>query len=170
MSKQISLALNILYSLIIVVFLSDLLDFVAIKGENLKSFFHIGSLLLTPAIFIYNVVLKTNKKQFALVGLACILTISTFSYVVYKRGVLNYLFSISSWNTQTIIYQSKNSINKRIEFQMKDVGAHGYNKRHVKVTYLTTWLMLTEEVDPEQDFGTSWQKVNKNVNELGIVW
>jgi hypothetical protein len=152
------------------VFLSDLLGVLAIKGESLKSFFHNGALILTPIVFFVNLALKTKKLQFALVCLTCILTISTFSYVIYRKGVLGYLFSTSSWNTQTIVYQNIDSKNKKIEFQMRDIGARGYNKRHVKVTYLTPWFMLTTEVDPEQDFGKSWKKVDKDVNELGIVW
>ena len=53
---------------------------------------------------------------------------------------------------------------------MRDIGARGYKRCHVKVTYITQWFMLTTEVDPEQDFGMPWKRVDKDVNELGIVW
>jgi hypothetical protein len=40
----------------------------------------------------------------------------------------------SSCKTQTIIYRSKSDSATRIEFQMQDIGAFGYNSRTVKVS------------------------------------
>lgn len=53
---------------------------------------------------------------------------------------------------------------------MEDIGALGYNERYVEVTYFTPWFMITKEIDPEEDPGPGWIKVDKEVNELEIKY
>ena len=77
-------------------------------------------------------------------------------------------FSSSAWRTQKILYQNGHLNNKRVEFQMQDVGALGYNKRTVEVTYLTGLFMIVEPVENNIGERVEWVKVDKEVNELGL--
>ncbi len=168
--KPLVFIFNALYLFIAVLFLADLFDIIAIKEDIIKSIFHGAGVFLSIVFFFLNIYLKTPKIQRVLVCLTCIATLSIFSYCIYRRGVLPYLFSLGSWKTQTIVYQNLESRGRKVEFQMKNIGARGYETRHVEVRYLTSWLLLTKEVDPNKEFGQLWKKVDRDVNELGIVW
>jgi len=168
--KHIVTTLNIIYILMVVLYVLDVFGFLEIKGESLKAFIHFGTLLTTPIIVIYNLFVRKSKRWNILLVVTAIIIISSFSIVVSRSSFLGYLFSTESWNTQTVLYEHGHFGFKRIEFQMQDVGALGYNRRYVKVTYITNWFMVTEEVDPEKNFGAEWTKVHKNVNELNIVY
>ena len=58
-------------------------------------------------------------------------------------GPMKIIFSSGSWKTQTIIYQNGHLNFKKVEFQMQDVGALGYKKRTVEITYLTKLFLST---------------------------
>ncbi|WP_343632854.1 hypothetical protein [Fluviicola sp.] len=53
---------------------------------------------------------------------------------------------------------------------MEDIGVFGYNKRYVEVTYLTPWLMITKQVDPKNDPGEGWVRIDWDVNELELKY
>ncbi|MBR9855734.1 MAG: hypothetical protein GYB37_14335 [Algicola sp.] len=55
-----------------------------------------------------------------------------------------------------------------MEFQMQDVGASGYNRRTVKVTYLTNFFMIIDPVEKDIDKHSEWIKIDKEINELGL--
>ena len=76
----------------------------------------------------------------------------------------------STWKTQTTIYENRYSNSRKIEFQMKDVGALGYRKRTVDVTYLTNWFMTIELFDEKNIDQTQWIRIDENTNELDIVY
>jgi len=78
------------------------------------------------------------------------------------------LFSSGAWRTQTILYQNGHLTFKKVEFQMQDIGALGYNKRTVEVIYLTPLFMLTSEVPNDIDKRVEWIKVDKDINELNL--
>ena len=78
------------------------------------------------------------------------------------------LFATGAWRTQTILYQNGHLSFKKVEFQMQDVGALGYNKRTVEVFYLTPLFMITSEVPTDIDKRVEWVKVDKDVNELEL--
>lgn len=78
------------------------------------------------------------------------------------------LFSSSSWKTQTVLYQNGHLPFHKIEFHMQDLGALGYNKRTVKVLYLTSLFMLTSEVPEDIDNRIEWIKIENDVNELNL--
>lgn len=154
----------------VVLFVLDIFSFLEIKQETLKTFIHFGSLLLTPIIVLFNLLALKSKKWNVWVGLSSLLLIVSFLIVVSQRGFLGYLFSLGGWKTQTVLYEHEQFGFKQIEFQMQDVGALGYNKRNVSVIYLTKWFMITEEIEPSKSFGADWIRVDKNVNELDIVY
>jgi hypothetical protein len=168
--KHIGTAVNIIYILMVTLFVLDIFDILEIKGESLKVFIHFGSLLATPIVVIYNLFVRKSRRWNIWISVTSIFIVLSFSIVIYQRGFLGYLFSTESWNTQTVLYKHGHFESKRIEFQMQDVGALGYNKRYVSVTYVTDWFMITEEVDPAKIFSGEWIKVDKNVNELEIVY
>lgn len=51
---------------------------------------------------------------------------------------------------------------------MQDVGASGYNRRTVKVTYLTNFFMIIDLVEKDIDKHSEWIKIDKEINELGL--
>ncbi|WP_146052910.1 hypothetical protein [Aquimarina sp. I32.4] len=97
---------------------------------------------------------------------------STLSIIVLMGiiiiGPLKIMFSSSSWKTQTILYQNGHLPFKKVEFQMQDVGALGYNKRTVEVIYLTDLFMIVSPVEKDIDQRVEWIKVDKEINELGL--
>ncbi len=153
----------------VALFVLDVFGILEIKGEFLKAFIHSGSLLATPIIIAYNFFIRKSRRWNIWIGVTSVFIVLSFCIVVSQRGFLGYLISTESWNTQTVLYEHGHFGSKRIEFQMQDVGALGYNKRCVSVTYITNWFMITEKVDLDKNFGGEWIKVDKNVNELEIV-
>ena len=83
-------------------------------------------------------------------------------------GPLKIAFSSSAWKTQKIIYENGLLNFKRVELQMQDIGAFGYNKRTVEVIYLTDLFMIVSPVKKNIDKRVEWIKVDKEVNELGL--
>lgn len=73
----------------------------------------------------------------------------------------------SSYKTQSIIYRSKSDSTIRIEFQMQDIGAFGYNERTVKVSP-GYFYDSTQEIDIKKIDTSDWIKVNEDVNELKL--
>ena len=82
-------------------------------------------------------------------------------------GIIATLFSATSWKTQTIIYQNKFDDSKKVEFQMLDIGALGYQRRIVEVNYITDWFFISKE---EGIYNSDWKKINKEVNELELKY
>lgn len=78
------------------------------------------------------------------------------------------VFSSGAWQTQEILYQNREVSLKKIEFQMQNIGAMGYNRRTVEVVYLTPLFMITSEAPKDFDKSAEWKKVDKNVNELQL--
>lgn len=81
---------------------------------------------------------------------------------------MDIIFSSSAWNTQKVIYQNGHLNFKKVEFQMQDNGAFGYNRRTVEVIYLTDLFMIVDSVDKDIDRRPEWTKIDKEVNELGL--
>lgn len=169
-TKLISGILNIFYILICFLFILDVFDIVEAKGSNVKTFIHCGSLLLTPILVLYNLFVQKSTKWSIGIGIIAFSIVLCFCLVISKRGLLGYLFTSESWKTQTVLYENVQFESIRVEFQMQDVGALGYNERFVSVIYITNWFMITDEIDPNKIFGKEWVKVDKEINELGIVY
>ena len=158
---------NIIYLILAVLFVTDNFQLLEVKTAFLKNFVHFGTLISTPAILFLSLAFFRVKKWSVGSGLAAILVCVTMGIVLSQRSFLGYLFSTSDWNTQTILYKHKLQLNKRIEFQMQDVGALGYRERTVEVDYFTPWLMMTRELDSRPS-STFWIEVDIDVNELEL--
>ncbi len=74
----------------------------------------------------------------------------------------------SGYKTQDIIYRQKGNTDNRIEYQMEDIGALGYNRRTVKIIQLTPLLQWITTTDTDDIDTNVWTKVDEYVNELGL--
>jgi hypothetical protein len=162
--KNISTILNGIFILTILLFVLDGLTSFEIKSQTIKSFTYFGIMVLTPLTLIWNLwAFKTAKWK--IVGSA-IPTLTLIGILII--GPLKIAFSATAWRTQKVIYQNGHLIFKKVEFQMQNVGAFGYNKRTVEVIYLTDLFMIVSPVEKDLDRRVEWVKVNKEVNELGL--
>lgn len=156
--------LNFVYCLTVLLFLLDDLTSFEIKNQTIKSFIYFSFLIGTPTTLLWNLFAEKTKTK-RIIG-----TIypSIFLILVFVSNPMKILFSSGAWRTQTILYQNGHQSFKTVEFQMQDIGALGYKKRTVEVTYLTPFFMLTSEVPNDIDKRVEWIKVDKDVNELGL--
>lgn len=162
--SRITKILNIIYCLTVVLFLLDSLTSFDIKNQAVKSFVYFGILIETPLILIWNALaFKTTKRK--IIGTILPTIILTMILIV---GPMKFLFSTGAWQTQIILYQNEHFSFKKIEFQMQDVGALGYNNRTVEVFYLTPLFMFTSEVPNNIDKKVEWVKVENDFNELEL--
>lgn len=162
--KHISTLLNGIFFLTILLFVFDWLTSFEIKNQAIKSFSYFGVMVLTPLTLVWNLWTFKSKK-WKLIGS----TIPTLTLIgILIIGPLKIVFSTSAWKTQKVIYQNGHLNFKKVEFQMQDIGALGYNKRTVEVIYLTDLFMLVNPVEKDIDDRVEWIKVDKEVNELRL--
>ena len=162
--KYISTLLNGIFILTVLLFVFDGLTSFEIKNQAIKSFTYFGLMVLTPMALVWNLLtLKTRKWKI----ISSILpTIALIGIMII--GPMKIMFSSGSWKTQTVLYQNGHLTFKKVEFQMQDIGALGYNKRTVEVIYLTNLFMIVSPVEKDIDKRVEWIKVDKEVNELGL--
>jgi hypothetical protein len=162
--RQTTKILNLIYCLTILLFLLDSLTSFDIKSQFLKSSVYFGFLIETPTILLCNLFLiKTKTKQ--IVGTVYP---TIFLILIFVVNPLTILFSSGAWRTQEILYENKHLSFKKVEFQMQDIGASGYNRRTVEVIYLTPLFMITNEVPNDINKRVEWTKVNEDMNELEL--
>jgi len=162
--KYISTLLNGIFILTVLLFVFDVLTSFEIKNQAIKSFTYFGLLVLTPMTLVWNLwTSKTNKWK---IISSIIPTIALIGIIII--GPMKIMFSSDNWKTQTILYQNGQLTFKKVEFQMQDVGALGYNRRTVEVIYLTNLFMIVSPVEKDIDERVEWVKVDKDINELGL--
>ena len=164
--KHISKFLNGIFILTICLFALDGLTSFEIKNQMIKSFSYFGIIILAPLILTWNL-LNFKKIKWKLIG--SILPILTIIGILII-GPKKIIFSSSSWKTQKVIYQNRHLNFKKVEFQMQDIGAFGYNKRTVEVFYLTKLFMIISPIENDIKERVEWIKVDKEINELGIKY
>ena len=162
--KYISTLLNGIFILTLLLFTLDGLTSFEIKSQAIKSFAYFGIMVLTPLTLFWNIwTFKTRKQK--IIG-SIIPTLTLVGILIV--GPSKIAFSSSAWRTQKVIYQNGHFNFKKVEFQLQDVGALGYNKRTVEVIYLTDLFMIVSPVEKDIDKRVEWVKVDKEVNELGL--
>jgi hypothetical protein len=162
--KPISVALNSLYTIMVGLLLLDELTPFDIKSQSLKTFIYEGLLFATPVVLIFNaIVLKKRSQKLAGLALPILMLV-----LILIFGPINLLWASGAWQTQTVFYKNRNSSFQKVEFQMQDVGALGYNKRTVKVFYLTPFFMITSAVPNGIEKDPAWEYANEDVNELQL--
>ena len=159
--KFISRVVNLIYTVIALLFVADVFTSFQIKHEGIKVLVYYGVLFSTPLILLSNYLFL--KPRFISTAIPVIMLIFVFTI-----GPTTILFSSSAWKTQTILYQNRQLKFKKIEVQMKDQGALGVDKRTVKVTYLTDLFMIADMVPQDIHQKIEWAEVNIHNNEVGI--
>ena len=155
--KYISQVLNSIFLLTLLLFVLDVFTAFEIKIQPIKSFVYIGIIALAPLILIWNLwFFKSLKRKMVNVMLP-LLTLIGVLFV----GPIEILFSSSSWKTQKVLYQSKNTFFNKTEIQTQDVGALGFNKRTVEVAYLTNWFMIVKPITKSVSDDTIKSRFNK---------
>ncbi len=162
--KNISIIINGLLILSVLLFVFDGLTAFEIKSQPIKTFTYYGIFVFAPLVLIWNLIIIKRKKKKIIAVVLPILTLIG----IFIIGPNKILFSSSAWKTQTVIYENSNSNSKRIELQMQDIGALGYNKRKVEVTYLSNLFMIVKSAENEMTDKADWIQVNRDVNELGL--
>ena len=163
-TKYISRILNGIFVLILLLFVLDMLTSFEIKSQAIKSFVYFGILVLTPLNLLCNLWALRARKGRMMGSILPALTLVGILII----GPLNIVYSSSAWKTQKVLYQNGHLDFKKVEFQMQDIGALGYNKRTVEVTYFTDLFVIIGPVEKEIDNRVEWIKVDKEVNELEL--
>jgi len=166
MFRNVHIALNGLYLLILVLFLLDSTALLEIKSQMVKSAVYFGFLVGTPFMLFWNAIAGKNgteKRLQLILPLASLL-------IILGIGPLRILFSVGSWHTQTVLYRNVYSGSRTVEYQMKDVGALGYRDRTVTVRYLTPLFMITSPPPAEDDTMEEWIRTDTEINELGLKY
>ncbi len=153
--KRFNRLVTILLTLILVLFLLDITSLFEIKNEWLKKGIYY-TILLSPLILIW--ILFTVKTILAK-GLSALIPMVAIVLMLFLNP-MRILFLSSPWETYKIIYENKYSDFKKVEFQMQDIGALGYNKRTVEVTYVTKMFMIVSPVEKDIDNSEEWVKIN----------
>lgn len=113
---------------------------------------------------------------------ACVLTVGYYLLKLDFKGTLKISIIIGGlaiivqgllswggdWKTQTVIYKNLHLSNRTIEFQMQDVGALGYNRRTVDRIKIFPFIDWIEEVDIKNIGNADWERVDVDVNEIGL--
>jgi hypothetical protein len=162
--KIATATLNSIYLLTMILLLLDDLTYFNIKAQILKSAIYMGLLIGTPTIIAWNVFL-INSQTIRFISL--IVPVSALIAILIL-GPKNIILAQNSWKTQAILYKHGHLSFKRIEFQMKDLGAHGYNQRNVKVIYISQYFMIASPVSLNDSLSPEWIRSDIDVNELGL--
>ncbi len=164
--KTATKILNIFYCITVLLYIIDSLTAVDIKVQFFKTFIYWGFLIETPILLFWNLLIIKSKKK-RLIGTIYPIFILTYILAINPCSILS---NKETWKTQNIIYQNTHFKSKRIEFQMQDIGALGYNKRTVEVFYLTPLFTISRQVPSNIDNKVEWEKVDIEVNELKIKY
>ena len=166
MKEIISILINSLYITVVLLFFIDWYTCVEIKNQVLKSVVYWGLLAGTPVILILNILLFSKGVQKTIA-----ISIPTLLFVfILVNNPFDILLRIESWKTQTIIYKNHKSENRKIEYQMQDMGAFGYRKRNVEVSYIIPFFTIINIPEPHPENNPDWIKVNLEVNELDLKY
>lgn len=144
--RQVSFFLfNGIFALIIWLFVLDAFRVLEIKNQMLKSGVYLGILIISPiALVIYLLHFRTNVWGLSRLAFSILICIGLLII-----GPSKVIFSSSAWETYEVLYEDTESNRKKVEYQMQDIGALGYNKRTVEVIYLTNLFMITSPYETQ---------------------
>lgn len=161
--KTLAITSNIIYGSILLLFLMDWYTCIEIKSQALKSFIYWGLLAATPLVLVINAIIlpKGVRKT---VGIIVPVIIILFIIILHPFYII---ISQGTWKTQTILYESNSSANKKIEHQIDYRGVFGHNIRTVEVYYVTPLFTVISQAVPHPERNPDWTKVDIEVNEFG---
>ena len=151
--KRATLILNVLYCLTVLLFVLDEFTSFDIKNQTLKLFVYFGFLLGAPIMLLWN--LFSRQILLIVFPILCLI-------LIIAVNPLRIVFQSQAWQTKAIYYEHRYK-SKTIELQWQDIGALGYNKREVEVTYLTPLFMITRKVSPNFKENPDWIENNSPV-------
>jgi hypothetical protein len=108
--------------------------------------------------------LKKRRIVFGILVIAA----ATIIFITLKNP---FFFSqaLTSYKTQSVLYKHNYDSKLTIEFQMKDIGALGYQRRIVKIKegflFNTVEIIDTTKIDKSK-----WKFVDEEVNELKLKY
>ncbi len=156
--------LIVIFTVVLSLFLLHILTPFEIKSLFVKYVMYLGLFVLAPFITISRMLVSKKWREKGVTSFFIILIL----LVVSAIALFVILFTTQSWYTQTILYENKHSVYKKVELQMQDIGALGYRNREVEVTYLTSLFMFVSPVRENIDNNPEWKKVEIEVNEMGL--
>ncbi|MCU0350186.1 MAG: hypothetical protein MUF43_05060 [Flavobacterium sp.] len=159
---------NFIWGILLFCFIFFFLDYfevLLIKHEKFKSLIYFGLLISILFSILLLFTISYQKKVKILLSIIPIISIG----IILKFGILNFIFSISTWKTQKILYQNIENSNLKVEFQMLDIGFAGYEKREVEIHYFTDWF-YTFKPRKEKYEPNNWLLINEEKNELNLVY
>lgn len=163
--KKLSFLIFAIFLFCYFFYLLDSNEILEIKHDDLKSFVYFGIVIFSFFSVLFSFLCFEEIKLrvfFSILPIIAFLQILNF-------GIINTLFSATSWKTQTIVYQNKLDSSKKVEFQMLDIGFAGYEERTVEVNYITDWFFISKE-DGIYNSDSDWKKVDKEINELELKY
>lgn len=159
---QATKIVNIIYAIIVLIFLIECFTGFDIKNQPLKSFIYFGFLIGMPIILFWNLF----SKRIILILYPILLLILL---IVVNPNIIHpirILYASTVWKTFFVFYEHKQNSCRTIEFQMQDIGALGFNRRTVEVINLTTLFRITKELPNDSDIDENeWILVNKEMDE-----
>lgn len=142
---------NIIYILVVFLFLQDVFTNVDISFQPLKTGVYWGIMILSPIMLIFNSFIKINLgKKIALILISIFML--TFIFVIKP---INILFASGVWETREVLFRNTNN-NRTIELQIQDRGALGYNKRTVEVLHLTPLFLFAKKAPQITERNPEW--------------
>lgn len=122
-------------------FFLDYFEILLIKHEKFKSLIYFGLLISNLFSILLLFFISYQKKVKILLSIIPIISIS----IILKIGILNLIFSISTWKTQTILYQNIENSNLKVEFQMLDLGFQDTKREKWKFIILLIGFILSNQ-------------------------
>ena len=159
--KSIAILLWLVVCIFVFLTWTTSIEFVNENVRLIATFVFTSSL---PLIFLIGLKDRALKRSLLI---AC-------GILIFVTAVVLRLFIAMQWGsgykTQTLLYTRKGNPKHRIEFQMEDVGAFGYNSRIVEIEPCCFFFRKVRLVEEEKVNKAQWKYVGKEVNELGLKY
>lgn len=163
-SKGILAIINAFLVGIALLFFLDVITSLEIHHQPTKEFVYWGFILLPPVAFLANLIYQ--KKRISRISFS--LLSAALLVLMIVLDPVDIVFSSSAWKTQTVLYEHEKDGDKRIEFQLQDVGSLGYNRRTVIVTDFLYIFRLVQPYDDSKEPGADWVRVDRALKQQDL--
>jgi hypothetical protein len=164
LKNKLLIALNVMYSFIVILFIADYFSLFEISSQLVKSMVYIWCMAGTLLMVMINMILIQNK----ILGRVGFVIPILIAFGIIYLNPIDLFYKMTTWKTQTILFENVKSSNRTIEFQMQDTGALGYNLRTVEVYKFGFIFRKVREINLSELSTTEWTEVNRTINELGL--
>lgn len=150
-----------LLSSIAIIYLTEFSSY-EIYNQHLKSIVYYSLPIIALCLLTYSIFAKTHKAN---KFLSILISILVFSFILIVSP-LRYINATSVWETRTILLEHKNDKSKRVEFQVQDVGALGFNKRTVEVKHIMSWIMKVKPYSTKSVNKENWNEAKNEFDSM----